>query len=316
MTEANSLDATLFAFKKRDRRFVLTRATFAYLLLALALGAAYVGAIWPLLDDLFRWYIDVVHSVTKGVAPPSPPMRALMSFAPWALLYTIIGGLLRAAYEAACLRWLVRQESGGGLLGLRFSADTARVFATYLVWIGLLLALCIGVITFYLGVRAISAIGGPFGVIATIIGAITPLCVGAIAIWVAVRLAPAAAIIVARERFAFFGAWGVTRGRFWPLLGAFFLLIVGYFVITSVMGQIAQFPLQQKIAPVMVSVMSGAELERAFALLRQELLTPPFLALLGVYIAAATVLACLFRVAFFGVNARAVLAAQEATAST
>lgn len=316
MTEVNSLDAALFAFRKRDKRFVLTRATFGYLLLALALGAAYVGAIWPLLADLLRWYVDAIRSATNGAAPAPPPTAVLLSFAPWAFVYAIAGGIIYAAYEAACLRWLVRKESGGGLLGLRFSADTARVFAAYLVWIGLLVALCIGVIALYVGLRAISAIGGPFGVVAMIIGALTPLGLGMLAIWVAVRLAPAAATIVARERFAFFGAWGVTRGRFWPLLGAFFLLIVGYFAIASVMGQIFQFPLQQKIAPVMVSVMSGGDVERAFALLREELLTPPLLALIGVYLAAATVLACLFRVAFFGVNARAVLAAREASGST
>jgi hypothetical protein len=35
--------------------------------------------------------------------------------------------VLTAAFEAACLRWLIRGESGGGFLGLQLGADTWRV---------------------------------------------------------------------------------------------------------------------------------------------------------------------------------------------
>ncbi len=43
MADTETFDATFFAFRKRDRRFVLTRASSAYLVIALLLGAAYLA---------------------------------------------------------------------------------------------------------------------------------------------------------------------------------------------------------------------------------------------------------------------------------
>src|SRR6185312_11722146 len=43
-------------------------------------------------------------------------------------------------------------------------------------------------------------------------------------IFLGVRFGPAAATSIARQRFSFFDAWTVTRGRFWELLGSFAVL--------------------------------------------------------------------------------------------
>lgn len=309
MAEAAPLDATFFAFRKRDRRFVLTRASGAYLALALLLGAAYLTATWGAWGAIFAWYIDVVRSAASGGEPHMPPMGPLLALAPWMFLAAVAGYVLFAAYEAACLRWLLRGESGGGLFGLNLGADTWRVFACYWAWLGLWAGFVVFVAGFYLGVRALAVIAGPLQIMLMLVAALAPLGLLALLIFVAVRLAPGAAMSVARGRFSFFSAWRATRGRFWALLGGFFTLIVGYVVIASIMSQVFQIPVQTELAPIMAGILAGGDADGALASLRAAFMTPMFFALGAAYLAAAVILASVFRVALFGVNARAVLAA-------
>ncbi len=258
---------------------------------------------------ILDWYIEVLRRVASGGEPSAPPMGPLVALAPWMLLGSAAGYLLYASYEAACLRWLLRGESGGGLLGLNLGADTWRVFACYWVWVGLFMGFVLLVAGFYIGLRALAEIAGPFRILLMLVAALAPLGLLMLMIFVAVRLAPGAAMSVARGRFSFFGAWPATRGRFWPLLGGFFILIVGYMVIASIMSQIFQIPVQHELAPIMAGILAGDDAEAALASLREALLTPVFFALGAAYLVAAMVLASVFRVALFGVNARAVLAA-------
>lgn len=311
---AEPLNATFFAFQKREPRFVLTRITIAYLVIGLALGAAYMAAIWPFMGEFFSWYLRTVRDATQGAEPTLPPQSAMLGIAPWAGVYILIVSLLYATYEAACLRWLTRGERGGGLFGLRLSGDTLRLVLVYLTWIALFVAVMVGVVLFYLALRAVGAGGGALGIVAALLGALAPLAAGALMIWLSVRFAPAAAVSVARGRYAFFETWSVTRGRFWPLLGAFFLVTLGYIVIASIIGQVIQIPLQQKLIPVMSTIMHGGDVERGLATLQRDLMTPFFMVLLAGYVIVATILVCVFRIALFGVNARVVLADEEARA--
>jgi hypothetical protein len=311
MAEVAPLDATFFAFRKRDRRFVLTLASSAYLGFALLLGAAYLAATWGAWGAIFTWYIDLVRSAASGGEPNMPPMGPLLALAPCMVLAVVAGYVLFAAYEAACLRWLLRGESGGGVFGLSLGADTWRVFACYCVWVGLLIGFVVLVAGFYLGVRALAEIAGPLQIVLMLGAALAPLGLLALLLFVAVRLAPGAAMSVARGRFAFFGAWHATRGRFWALLGGFFILIVGYVVIGGVMSEVLQIPVRGELAPIMASILAGGDADAALASLREAFMTPMFFALGAVYLAAAMILASVFRVALFGLNARAVLAAES-----
>lgn len=188
MTEPAPLDATFFAFKKRDRHFVLTGATAAYLALSLVLAGAYVAAVWPSLASGVQWYIDTLRSVAGGNKPAPPPVEALLSLAPWALVFWLLSIVLFAAYEAACLRWLVRGERAG-VLGLSLGADTWRVFATYWVWIGLLIVFCTAVAGFYLLLRLLGGLHQSLGLPAMLMGALAPLGFLFGLVFVATRLA-------------------------------------------------------------------------------------------------------------------------------
>jgi hypothetical protein len=305
MDEESSVDTARFAFRKREQRFVLTKASIGYLVLAIVLDAACLAVVWPIVGPLVRWYIEVFRAATSGSGPTPPPVGPFLSFAPWVLLFALLGGVLYAAYEAACLRWLVRGESGGGVLGLRLSGDTWRVFATYWVWCGLLIGCWIPIIAFYVGIRALMEVAGPLRVLVLLIAALAPLAIGAALIFFTVRLAPAAAASVARRRFAFFDAWAATRGTFWRLLGAFFLVGVGYLVLAWLTGKIIEIPMQQKMALVMAGMTNGGDVERILSSLRQEFVTPLFITIAATYYVLTLILSCVARVTFFGINASA-----------
>src|SRR5262245_22597366 len=223
MAEPEKLDATFFAFKKREQRFVLTRAALGYFILYAVMVAIYIALTWSSMAAFIGWYAAVFREAGQGAAVTPPPPDVL-SLLPYAGLIGIVALILFAAFEAACLRWLVRGESGGGFLGLTPGADTWRVFAIYFLWLGLWIVFCILIVLFYTLTGLIANIGGPARLIALLLGALAPLGFIALMLWGAVRFAPAAAVSIARWRFAFFEAPRITRGYFWQLLGAFIIL--------------------------------------------------------------------------------------------
>jgi hypothetical protein len=313
MAEPEKLDATFYAFKKRGERFVLTRAAAAYLALYALIACAYLVVSWGSFSALMGWYFGMVGSLGQGGGFTPPPPEAL-AMVPGGIAVGLVCLVLFAAFEAACLRWLVRGEKGGGLFGLTLGADTWRVLLTYLVWLLLFIAFSIAVALFYVAVSAFSSLGGAATWVAMLLGALAPLGFVALLLWGAVRLAPAAATSVARRRFAFFGALSVTRTHYWPLLGAFIILYVGYFVAATIVGQIAQIPMQQAMAPMLREMMSGNV--GAMATQMQEVMAQPsYMAFVVVYSVVSAIIATVFYIATFGVNARAMQAAGEAAAA-
>src|SRR5262245_50001615 len=86
--------------------------------------------------DYFGW-ITSAAQLNQRAAPEMPP-STVFSLIPLLLLYMIVVCLVSAAYEASCLRWLVRGETSG-FLGLAFGADMWRVWFCYWMWLALLL---------------------------------------------------------------------------------------------------------------------------------------------------------------------------------
>jgi hypothetical protein len=144
-----------------------------------------------------------------------------------------------------------------------------------------------------------------------IAGGLAPL--GLLALWilVSVRLAPAAAMSIAERRFAFFGAWRVTRSHFWSLLGSFVILIVGYSVIAIILGQIIQIPIDRTMTPILQDMMTGGDTNDAVRRMSEAMQTPTFMIFGSFYLIVTAIIACVYYVAMFGVNARAVLASLE-----
>lgn len=300
------MDIARFAFRKRDTRFVLTKAAIAYVLLSAIVGGVALAVCWPAVSAMAAWYFETIGAVAGGAEPGLPPTETILAIAPVGAVAGIIGWILLAAFEAACLRWMVRGEQGGGVFGLNAGADTWRIFGLYWVWLGLgLLSVC-GVVLFYVALRFFGSLHPIAQTVGIIIGVLAPLAFAALAIFFAVRLSPAAANTIGRKSFSFFGVWPLTRGKFWNLLGGFVIAVVGYLVVQTIVGGVLGIPINNAVQSTMFEIMHGTPGATAFARLRETFLSPMNIGLLAIYLIAVRAVALVFVVAWFGINASAV----------
>lgn len=307
MSEFSAVQAGLYAFRRRERRFVLTGATFGYLIGACLIGAAFVAAAWPALSGIVGWYASVFRAAQEGGTPPQPSPAVLLAIAPWYGGYILATLFWMSVYEAACLRWMVRGETGG-VLGLSVNGDTMRVLLTYVVWFLLWIVFCVLAGLFYGALIAINAAAPSLRILMMVLGALAPLGLLGFLLWVGTRLSPAAAASIAQNKFAFFAAWGVTRGRFWDLLGAFFVILAVYLAVGFLLQALMRVPLTQAMYPLMQEGMHDGDLASLMTRVGEVLSTPLIAGVLIGYVVVSFVLACVLRLAWFGVNAYAVAA--------
>jgi hypothetical protein len=240
----------------------------------------------------------------EGMMPPASVMAILPSY----FLFILIYYVLLAAYEAACLRWMIRGETGG-LFGLSLGADTWRVYFGYWIWFFLLIAfyIVIAVVAGGVMMSAMTMAQGNMDMSSLGIVPVLLFCLLFVAlIYFGVRFAPAAATSIARRRFAFFDAWTVSKGRFWALFGAFLLLLVMFFVFYMIVAMGLGFAMASMASGQLgqAQPQTPEEAFRAFA-------NPQLGALLGGFVLIMVAATMTLYVAMFGVNARAALVALE-----
>lgn len=314
---AEPLHATFFAFRKREQGGVLTRMTIAFAVCMLVLIAAFIAIFWSSLGPVITWYGEVLSAAAKQ------DTTAMQNFPSG--IFAVVGGLLLwlfpiyilcAAYEAACLKWMIHGETGG-FMGLQLSADTFRVWSVYWIWLLLNIAFSFVmsfVMVAIIGVLAVSSGGDPTATTTAL--PVFYILQYALLVYFAVRFAPAAAASVARRRFSFFAAWTVTKGRFWSLLGSFLLLYLVYAIVSIVMAVVWFTSVIGAHAPDLSSL--GSDPQRANQVIMeimqsylQSLTEPSGWLLLGVLQIVGMVLVAFFYIAMFGINARAAQAALE-----
>jgi hypothetical protein len=305
---ANPLNATFFALRKREKSGVLTGATIAYFVVLLVLLGGFIALNYQALGGVMTWYMQLLTAAASGAQPnmdPSTLPPGLAMFGLTLIPFFFVVYVLFAAYEAACLRWMIRGETGG-LMGLSLGADTWRVYFTYWIWFFLYIAFSI-VFTILTGVAVAAGmatgseadalmIGGPAVLLVTLVRIVLMLYFG-------VRLAPAAAISVGMKKFSFFKAWTVSKGRFWSLFGAFLLVLVIFIIAEIVIGGVV-------LAVIGMGAMQmgpNADPSQAFA----SMFTPQNMIVVGAAYALIIALSVLLYLLFFGINARAVIAAAE-----
>lgn len=316
MANAQALNATFFAFKKRDRGGVLTMLTIAYLVLAIVIGGIFFALNAQGIMDYINW-VTSMGARMETVDPNDPyamsammPPASVIALGPMYLLFSFVFYLLFAAYEAGCLRWMIRGETGG-LFGLMLNADTWRVWFGYWVWFFLLVAFYIvGAIVFggvIFGILASAQSGAAPDATAGLLAFVAVLALLIALTYFAVRFAPAAATSIARRRFAFFDAWTVSKGRFWALFGAFFLLFVMFFVAYMIVAVGLGVAMGTTMA---AQIGSGVEPQTAQDAY-QVFSNPQFIIMVSAIVVIMTIASMMLYVAMFGVNARAALAALE-----
>lgn len=298
---AEPLRATFFAFRKREKGGVLLKASLAFVVILIALYAAFAGISWAIFGG--GGDLAAIQDDPEAIARMlSPGKLAWLMLCYLVFLFCIF--ILLAAFEAGCLRWMVRGETKG-LFGLALDEDTWRVYGIYWVWF---LAFFLGFIAISIFASLLRAMVGDSPLIIAI-----PILVVLIPIMLGVRLAPAAATAIAERRFAFFDAWKVSHDRFWALFGSFLLLWLIYFLLVCA---ISGGWMYWALGPHLAEIMEAREDPMAMSIalnqaIEAALSAPGGLAIyVGIQI-ASLLIAMVFYVALFGVNSRAAVAALE-----
>lgn len=312
MAEKQALNATMFTFRKRERGGVLTGATIAYIVLFILMFAAFAALNWQGVQDYAAWTASFAQNAGAAYDPSAPvntPPASVIALFPAYFLLMFVYYLLFAAYEAACLKWMIHGEVSGPF-GISLGADTWRVWAGYWLWFLLFVGAYIGFFIvalifmgsmFAIGPTADASIAGSLVLIVPFIVLLALVLI----VYFAVRFAPAAATSIARRRFSFFQAWTVTKGRFWELLGSYVLLFIMYFVAVIIACVGIVFAITMSTGS---TLQSGASSEEAMAAVFSS---PSTIAPVAALYLLMLVAAFVWILMMFGVNARAAALALE-----
>ncbi len=318
---AEPLNATFYTLKHRDRA-VLAPATLLLVVIAAALAAAFVGVNWRVLSH-FGDFFTVASPETKD------PARALAFVGgAFALVGTIFLLMIPlyfalAAYEAACLRWIIRGEAPG-FFGWRVDDDVWRVYGIYWCW--LIVHFAVGMVVgmvmmpILLATSPIFSNNGAAPDIASMwrwqLSVQLPLSMLQYLplIFIGVRFGPAAATSIARQRFSFFEAWTVTRGRFWELLGSFALLWLVAGIALALILALTTGPLLASLWLPLHDIWQGIwqkPSQESMHAYFSAIFSPQSLMLIGLGYAGYFVVLLGLALMSYGVNARAAMAALQ-----
>lgn len=143
--------------------------------------------------------------------------------------------ILYVAMWTAALRAILR-PSEGGLAFIRFGMDEIRMFIVMIIlgiifYFGFILAMIAVTLVAVAGYAA----GGVVGAVAA--AAIGSLLAFGIVIWLMVRLSLAFPLTLLRGDIVIGESWRLTKGRFWPLFGAYLVI----FLVITALGIAASF---------------------------------------------------------------------------
>jgi hypothetical protein len=263
-------------------------ATFPWIFgLAYALVFTAVFGILALLSagDFVAWInaVEAADGETNPEAGLSAVFGGLAGLIPWMALGGFASWVIWAMFETASQRRYIRGEA----FSLGFGADEARMMVVGLLWGLLGLALVSGPMLLILGSAFAAIFAGAEGmsdaevgerIIGPMFGAFgLMLLVMPLYVFLATRLAPCFALTVRERRIRFLDAWTVSRGRFWPILGAYVILAFAGGIIGQVITGIAQL----LIMPAAMNIAGAADRGEDVTAL---LLSPVFLVPVGFYV--------------------------------
>lgn len=209
---------------------------------------------------LAEWFL-ALHQLENDPDPMPADVFGVIfgglgNLVPLILIGSVAGWVVWAMFETASQRRYIF----GAKFSLGFGGDEVRMMVVGLLWT--LMSLVIFVVPIVLFVNAFGALEGmdPSGELddetaARFLGTFIPgfismFLFSLLHIFVATRLAPCFGLTVKEKEIRFFDAWRVSRGRFWPILGAYVIIVV----VVSVLSQIISAITQMLMMPFLMSL--------------------------------------------------------------
>lgn len=201
---------------------------------------------------------------------------------PLLILGTLASWVIWVMFEAASQRRYIRDEA----FSLRFGADEVHMLGTSFFWFllqGVVMAIPVLSMFSAFGAAAAfvndnisqEAFAGRFiGGIA--VSMLAFLVLFPVYIFFATRFSPCFGLTIKDRKVAFLDAWAASRGRFWPILGAYVIIAIAGGVVASVANSISEMVL-------MPTMLSSPFLDGDLPDFR-NLLTPGFLAAMSFYL--------------------------------
>jgi hypothetical protein len=215
---------------------------------------ASVGLLLLAMRPIFAVYSDLISQQMalgpKAMMNPQElqPYIARMQAAGGIVFLAEIGVFALIVILFTATQRAILRPAERGFFFLRLGGDELR-----LIGLGLVLAVCFNVaffIAMLLMIIPVAIVGAASGSpAATITLAMLEFLVlmGAI-VYIEVRLSLAFPLTFLRRSFVVGEAWQLTRGRFWTLFGAYFVLALVYMLLSLILFGIAIWPLVSELA--------------------------------------------------------------------
>ncbi|AYV44933.1 hypothetical protein CFHF_06965 [Caulobacter flavus] len=179
-------------------------------------------------------------SQTNAQPDPAETLRMMGGLLPAMLCSMVYSVAFYSVLMAAIYRATLRPADSGQAY-LRFGADELRQAGVSILMVLLFFAAYIGIVlVLALSIGILAAVSKPVGGLAALV--LLPVGLGAL-IYFAVRLSLANVLTFSKGKIDIFGSMALTKGRFWPMFGAYvvatILAVVVYlllFLIVTLLG--------------------------------------------------------------------------------
>ena len=225
--------ALMFGFRAAHARAFPWKYALAFAVVSTVLSAVFA---WVVKDTLFGFIRSVEQLDQSGIDDPAIIFRAMFnmfgSLIPTAVIASLVSLVVWAIFMTATQRRYIRDED----FSIRFGPDELRMMGAGFVWFAALSVVYIvpllvmlpvfGLITdFYHGditeeQMAMSMLGRA-GIVSVFFLVTLPVYV-----FFATRFSPVFAMTFKEGKITFGDAWIASRGRFWPILGAYLIIAI------------------------------------------------------------------------------------------